>query len=152
MPMKRLIQQQILPVTLQEAWNYFATPGNLNEITPDDMIFEIMSDVPDKMYEGMFIEYRIRPMLNFPMKWYTEITHIREHEFFVDEQRVGPYKIWHHEHHFKAVDGGVLMTDILHYDIGKSIFGYMAGRLFVDRKVKSIFEYRFKKLENYFTK
>lgn len=150
--MKQLVQEQILPITLAEAWDYFATPHNLNEITPDNMTFEIQSDVPERMYEGMFIEYRIRPVLNVPLKWITEITHVKEQEFFVDEQRVGPYKIWHHEHHFKAVEGGVLMTDILHYDIGKSVFGYLAGVLFVHNKVKSIFDYRFKKLENYFAK
>lgn len=150
--MKQLVQEQILPITLAEAWDYFATPRNLNEITPDNMTFEIQSDVPERMYEGMFIEYRIRPVLNVPLKWITEITHVKEQEFFVDEQRVGPYKIWHHEHHFKAVEGGILMTDILHYDIGKSVFGYLAGELFVHNKVKSIFDYRFKKLENYFAK
>lgn len=150
--MKQLVQEQILPITLAEAWDYFATPRNLNEITPDNMTFEIQSDVPERMYEGMFIKYRIRPVLNIALKWITEITHVRHQEFFVDEQRVGPYKIWHHEHHFKAVEGGVLMTDILHYDIGKSVFGYLAGVLFVHNKVKSIFDYRFKKLENYFAK
>ena len=134
------MQQQILPISLAEAWDYFATPRNLNEITPDNMTFEIQSDVPERMYEGMFIEYRIRPVLNIPLKWITEITHVKEQEFFVDEQRVGPYKIWHHEHHFKAVEGGVLMTDILHYDIGKSVFGYQAGDLFFHKKVNSIFD------------
>ena len=152
MAIKKLKQEQILPITLADAWDFFATPRNLNDITPNNMTFEILSEVPERMYEGLFIEYRIRPLFNLPLKWITEITHVKEHEFFVDEQRVGPYKIWHHEHHFKAVAGGVLMTDILHYDIGKSVFGSLAGELFVHRKVKSIFEYRFKKLENHFTK
>lgn len=152
MAIKKLKQEQILPITLADAWDFFATPRNLNDITPNNMTFEILSEVPERMYEGLFIEYRIRPLFNLPLKWITEITHVKEHEFFVDEQRVGPYKIWHHEHHFKAVAGGVLMTDILHYDIGKSVFGSLAGELFVHRRVKLIFEYRFKKLENHFTK
>ena len=150
--MKRLKQEQFLPISLNETWQFFATPKNLNEITPDDMIFEIISELPDVMYEGLLINYRLRPMLNIPINWCTEITHIKEKEFFVDEQRKGPYNIWHHEHHFKAVEGGVLMTDILHYDVGKWIFGWTAGKLFVDKKVKDIFEYRHKMLETYFQK
>ncbi len=150
--MKRLKQEQFLPITLDEAWHFFATPKNLNEITPSDMIFEIVSVLPEKMYAGMLINYRLKPMLNIPISWCTEITHIKEKEYFVDEQRQGPYKMWHHEHHFKAVDGGVLMTDILHYDIGKWIAGWIASKLFVDKKVNAIFEYRTKMLETYFKK
>lgn len=150
--MKLLKQEQFLPITLDEAWDFFSTPKNLNEITPEDMVFEIKSDLPDKMYAGMFIIYRLKPMLNIPVSWCTEITHIQEKAYFVDEQRQGPYKIWHHEHHFKAVEGGVLMTDILHYDVGKWIAGTIASKLFVDKKVKAIFEYRTKILETYFKK
>ena len=150
--MKRLKQEQFLPITLDEAWQFFATPKNLNEITPSDMVFEIVSELPEKMYAGMLINYRLKPMLNIPINWCTEITHIKESEYFVDEQRQGPYKMWHHEHHFKAVDGGVLMTDILHYDIGKWIVGSIAGKLFVDKKVKAIFEYRTAMLQTYFKK
>ncbi len=148
--MHKLQQEQILPITLEEAWNFFATPKNLNEVTPKDLVFEITSEVPNKMYEGLIITYKIKPMLNIPINWATEITHIKEMEFFVDEQRKGPYNIWHHEHHFKAVSNGVLMTDILHYDIGKSIFGWIAGKLFVHQQVKKIFSYRYKVLEEYF--
>lgn len=145
-----LKQQQFLPITIDQAWAFFATPKNLNEVTPEEMVFEILSDLPDRMYEGLMITYRIRPMLNMPLNWVTEITHVREKEYFVDEQRQGPYHIWHHEHHFKAVEGGVMMTDLLHYDIGKSFLGWIAGKLFVHQKVKQIFDYRYKKLENYF--
>ena len=146
----KLEQTQFLPISLDTAWNFFATPKNLNEVTPTDMVFEITSNLPDKMYEGLMITYKIRPMLNIPINWCTEITHIKEREFFVDEQRLGPYNIWHHEHHFKEADGGVLMTDLLHYDIGKSICGWIAGELFVHKKVKEIFSYRYQVLENYF--
>ncbi len=150
--MRRLKQEQFLPISLDEAWEFFATPRNLNEVTPEDMVFEITSELPDKMYEGLMITYRIKPMMNIAINWCTEITHIKEKEFFVDDQRKGPYAIWHHEHHFNAVAGGVLMTDLLHYDIGKSIFGWLAGKLFVHQKVKHIFEYRYKALESYFSK
>lgn len=145
-----LKQEQFLRIGLDEAWSFFSTPRNLNRITPNDMTFEIMSDVPDVMYEGMLINYRLRPMFNIPFRWCTEITHIREKEFFIDEQRIGPYRLWHHEHHFKAVDGGVLMTDLLQYDIGKSMFGMIAGRLFVHRRIKEIFSFRYETLETYF--
>jgi len=146
--MTLLKQEQFLPITLDEAWHFFATPKNLNEVTPDDMVFEIRSELPDTMYEGLLIHYRLKPMLNIPVNWSTEITHIKEKVYFVDEQRQGPYKIWHHEHHFKVVSGGVVMTDILHYDIGKSVFGWLAGKIFVDRKVNAIFDYRHKALED----
>ena len=148
MQMKRLKQEQYLPISLDEAWSFFATPKNLNEITPDDMIFEIISELPDIMYEGLLINYRLRPMLNIPINWCTEITHIKEKEYFVDEQRQGPYNMWHHEHHFKAIEGGVLMTDILHYDIGKSVFGWLIGKLFVHKKVAGIFKFRYNALKN----
>jgi len=145
-----LKHSQFLPISLEQAWDYFATPSNLNEITPEDMSFKICSELPDKMYEGLFITYKVVPMFNIPLDWCTEITHIKDKAFFVDEQRVGPFSIWHHEHHFKAVEGGVLMTDILSYKIGKSIFGYIAGKLIVHKKVRNIFVYRSKKLETIF--
>ena len=144
--MKLLRSEQFLPITIQQAWDFFSTPKNLNVITPDDMVFTITSEVPDKMYEGLFITYKIAPLLNIPLDWATEITHINEPYFFIDEQRAGPYKIWHHEHHFKEVPGGVLMTDILHYDVGMSFLGKIAEFVFVDKKVKSIFKFREKKL------
>lgn len=148
--MIKLKQEQFLPITLDQAWHFFATPKNLNEVTPNDMVFEITSEIPDTMYEGLLIHYRLKPMLNIPVDWCTEITHIKEKEYFVDEQRKGPYKIWHHEHHFKPVQGGVMMTDLLHYDIGKSVIGWLAGKLFVHNKVKAIFDYRHKTLDKMF--
>lgn len=148
--MKTLKTETFLPMSIREAWDFFSSPKNLNAITPEDMVFEITSVVPEKMYNGLFITYKIAPVLNIPLDWVTEITHIEEPSFFVDEQRKGPYRIWHHEHHFKESEGGVIMTDILYYDIGKSIFGWMAGKLFVDKKVKGIFKYREEKLKQLF--
>ena len=135
-------QEQWLPISLQEAWDFFATPHNLNALTPKEVQFVITSDPPEKMYEGLIITYPIKPAAAFWMDWCSEITHIRELSFFVDVQRSGPYKLWHHEHHFEEKDGGVLMTDIVHYEIGKSILGWIAGKVFVHRKLKSIFEGR----------
>ena len=149
--MKKLQRTQIIPVSLDEAWVFFSAPENLNAITPKDMVFEITSELPPVMYAGMMITYRLKPFLNIPVKWCTEITHIREKAYFIDEQRTGPYRIWHHEHHFKEVPEGVMMTDILHYDIGKSVFGRIAGLLFVHRRVRQIFDYRAEALNRLFT-
>jgi ligand-binding SRPBCC domain-containing protein len=148
--MKRLYREQWFPISIDEAWDFFSSPKNLNDITPEDLVFEIKSEVPEKMYQGMFIIYSIKPLLNIPMKWVTEITHVEEKKYFVDEQRVGPYNIWHHEHHFEQKDAGVLMKDILHYDVGKSFLGTIASKLFVDKKVQAIFDYRYKVLEQRF--
>ena len=148
--MHRIRQEQWLPINLEAAWEFFSDPRNLDEITPPDMHFEITSPVPEQMYTGMIITYTIRPMLNIPMNWCTEITHLREMAYFVDEQRQGPYRIWHHEHHFKAENGGTRMTDLLHYEIGKSVFGWLAGQLFVHRRVQQIFDHRFQALEQRF--
>lgn len=149
---KQIKQDQLLPITMEQAWDFFATPKNLNEVTPKELDFKILSDLPERMYEGLIIQYKIKPMIGISVNWCTEITHIKEGTYFVDEQRDGPYKMWHHEHHFKQTEKGVLMTDILHYDVGKWILGRIASALFVDRKVNEIFEYRYKALEAYFCK
>jgi ligand-binding SRPBCC domain-containing protein len=137
-------------MTLEEAWSFFSSPANLNKITPDDLDFRIIGSLPDRMYQGMLIRYKIKPMLNIPVDWVTEITMIEDKSFFIDEQRKGPYKIWHHEHHFKAVDEGVLMTDKLYYDIGMGFLGRIAGRVWVDKQVEKIFTFRKKKLTELF--
>lgn len=139
-----------LPLSMEQAWDFFSSPCNLNEITPPDMTFNITSEVPDKMYEGLLITYKVSPMFNIPLSWVTEITHIREHSYFIDEQRKGPYRIWHHEHHFREVQGGVEMTDLLYYDVGKGFLGTIISALFVDKRVKQIFEYRGEKLTSMF--
>ena len=145
-----LKQEQFLPIPIEEAWEFFSTPRNLNKITPEKMVFKIISDVPEKIHEGLIINYKIKPMLNIAVDWCTEITQVSQPNFFIDEQRKGPYKIWHHEHHFKKVEGGTLMTDLLSYDIGMWIFGWVAGKIFVHSKVKQIFEFRRKVLEEFF--
>ena len=148
--MNTLIKEQFLPISLEEAWAFFSNPGNLNEITPPELEFRITSEIPAKAYPGLIITYRIKPMLNIPVTWVTEITHVQEPYYFVDNQIKGPYRTWHHEHHFRAVEGGVMMKDILYYDIGMSVLGWLAGILFVHNKVKAIFDYREEVLEKYF--
>ena len=150
--MKYLSFEQTLPITLEEAWAFFSTPKNLNLLTPPDIHFKILNDVPDKMYVGTMIIYEIKIFLNIEFNWITEITVVNDGNYFVDEQRKGPYNIWHHEHHFTKSGTGILMTDKLYYDIGKSVFGWLAGKLLVDKKVTGIFEYRRKRLEELFGK
>ncbi|MGL4630720.1 MAG: SRPBCC family protein [Leadbetterella sp.] len=150
--MRRLKTEQFLPISLERAWDFFSSPKNLNEITPKEMSFRILNELPERMYPGMLITYKVTPMFNIPLDWVTEITHVEEHKFFVDEQRLGPYSIWHHEHHFEAVNEGVKMTDILHYHVGLGPLGWIASKVFVDSKVNEIFDYRYKKLEELFPK
>jgi len=114
------------------------------------MGFHVKNQIPEKIYEGLMIEYTVTPLMGIPMNWITEITHVKDHEYFVDEQRKGPYKIWHHEHHFKVVEGGVEMEDILSYVLPLGILGKIAHALFVKSKVREIFDFRNKKVEEIF--
>lgn len=148
--MRELVFIQDLPVSLEAAWDFFSSPANLNEITPPDMHFEIIGQWPAKMYAGMFIRYKIRPMLNLPLTWVTEITQVKDRAFFIDEQRKGPYQIWHHEHHFEALPNGVRMTDKLYYSVGFGLLGKILGKLWVDAQVDKIFAYRKQILETRF--
>ena len=148
MKVKRKEWQQFIPRPLDEVWQFFSRPENLNEVTPGDMSFEILSPIVGiPMYEGMIIQYKISPFLSIKMDWVTEITHIREGEYFIDEQRFGPYALWHHQHHFQEQDGGVMMTDLLHYKVPYWIVGDIADALFVDRQIETIFSFRKKAIE-----
>lgn len=148
--MHTLERIQRLPITVEEAWNFFQSPSNLATITPDYMGFNIMSEVPDQMYPGLFIDYKVSPLLGIKMNWTTEITHVDVPKYFVDEQRVGPYAIWHHEHHFKAIRGGVEMLDRVSYKIPLGILGKIAHPIIVRPKLEEIFDYRFTKVEELF--
>jgi len=141
-----------MPITLDEAWNFFSSPLNLAKITPDDMKFVVTSDytADTKIYAGMIITYKISPLLGVKMNWMTEITHVKAGEYFVDEERFGPFALWHHEHHFKAIAGGVLMTDILNYAIPLGFIGRFANATIVSKRVKKIFEYREKAIREIF--
>ncbi len=150
--MYTLKRVQKLPISLDEAWKFFSSPANLQEITPEDMGFDIISEVPVEMYEGLFIHYKVSPLFGIKLDWTTEITHIRDREFFVDEQRVGPYSIWHHEHHFKEIEGGVEMTDIVSYQLPLGFLGKMMHPIMVKGRLNNIFDYRFQIVEEKFGK
>jgi ligand-binding SRPBCC domain-containing protein len=143
-----LQRTQQLPISLKEAWDFFSSPKNLKEITPAYMGFNILSGADKQMYPGQIIEYTVKPVLGIPMYWMTEITQVRDMEFFIDEQRVGPYKMWHHQHFFREVEGGVEMEDIIHYRLPMGPLGSIAHALFVRRQLEGIFTYRFKTLED----
>lgn len=144
---------QKIPVSLEKAWEFFSNPANLQTITPANMGFKVISQHHgDTMYAGQIIEYTVKPVLGIPMYWMTEITQVKDGQYFIDEQRFGPYKLWHHQHHFKTIPGGVEMTDIVHYRIPLGILGRLAHTLFVRKKLKTIFDYRYQKVEELFGK
>ncbi|MBT8189926.1 MAG: SRPBCC family protein [Bacteroidia bacterium] len=139
----QLNEKQFVPATIDEVWDFISSPANLKEITPDYMGFDITSkDLPEKMYPGMIISYKVSPLLGIKMTWVTEITQVREKEFFIDEQRVGPYSMWHHQHHIKPVEGGVMMTDIVTYQPPLGPLGAIANSLLIRKQLKEIFDYR----------
>lgn len=142
MKIYRLETFQKLPISQKEAWNFLSDPKNLKRITPDYMGFEILSGVADKMYAGQIIQYLVTPVMNIPTKWVTEITHVDEGNYFVDEQRFGPYSLWHHKHFLKPIPNGVEMVDIIDYKIPLGILGQLVHPILVAPKLKEIFEYR----------
>lgn len=150
MKIHQLEVNQKLPISLEEAWAFFSTPKNLDLLTPDDMSFKIISGAEQKAYAGQIITYKIKPMLNIAMNWVTEITQCVEGKYFIDEQRFGPYRFWHHQHHFHETKDGVKMKDILHYALPFGILGELMGNMFIHQKVLGIFSYREKKLQELF--
>ena len=148
--MYQLKRTQFVKTDLATCWDFFSSPNNLNKITPKEMGFDVLTEGVENMYEGLMIEYKVRPVLNIPLRWITEITHVKYQQYFVDEQRKGPYKIWHHEHHFKEVQGGVEMTDIVSYELPFGILGKMVHPLVVKKKLDQIFAYRFKVVDELF--
>lgn len=136
-------QEQKVNASLEEVWDFISTPANLKEITPDYMGFDITSkDIPKKMYPGMIITYIVKPIFGIKTPWMTEITQVKEKEFFIDEQRVGPYKIWHHQHFVEPIEGGVLMKDIVTYSPPFGFLGAIANKLLIRKKLQEIFDYR----------
>jgi len=143
----------MLPIPIEEAWEFFSSPKNLSKITPAQMGFEILYvSGGEKAYAGQIIRYKIKVLPWVTMHWVTEITHLKEPFHFIDEQRFGPYALWHHQHHFKAVDGGVEMTDEVNYSIPLGFLGRLAHWFFVGREVNRIFDFRFKTLEKLFSR
>ena len=130
---------------------FISSPANLKNITPEYMGFDIVSEnLPEKMYPGMMIAYKVSPLLGIKMNWVTEITHVKEPEYFVDEQRVGPYRIWHHQHHIQKIDEGVLMTDIVDYLPPFGLIGRMVNALVIEKQLAGIFNFRTQKLVEVF--
>jgi len=133
------------------AWEFFSRPDNLKNITPANLGFHIISRYHGtEMYEGQIIEYTVKPILGIPLYWMTEITHVQKHRYFIDEQRFGPYNLWHHQHHFKEIQGGVEMTDIVHYKLPLWFLGDIANGLMVKNQLKGIFNYRFEAVQKQF--
>ena len=145
---------QKLPISLEEAWEFLSSPYNLKTITPEHMGFKIKNDVKegDKMFAGQIIVYDITPLPLFKTEWVTEITHVENLKYFIDEQRFGPYDLWHHKHELVAIDGGVLMNDTIHYKIPFGILGQIANFMFIRKQLDTIFNFREEKLEALFGK
>ena len=146
MKIYRLQSLQKLPISREEAWQFLSDPRNLKTITPDYMGFEILSGGDKPMFSGQIIQYIVTPVAGIKTKWVTEITHVREGEYFVDEQRFGPYSLWHHKHFIKSIPGGVEMEDIIDYKLPFGIIGQLAHPFLVKSKLDEIFDYRKNKL------
>ncbi len=152
MKIYRLETIQNLPISQKKAWDFLSDPRNLKTITPDYMGFEIVSGAASKMYAGQILQYIVTPLLNIPLKWVTEITHVREGEYFVDEQRFGPYSLWHHKHFIKPIKNGVEMIDIVDYKVPFGLLGQLVQPFLVRPKLEEIFEYRKNSLDRIFGK
>jgi len=146
----QLRSEQLVNISLSEAWSFFSNPQNLAEITPKHMGFKITTPIGDKVYSGQIISYKVRPVANIPMNWVTEITQVEENKFFIDEQRIGPYSMWHHEHFFEQRDNKTLIKDIVSYKLPLGPIGQLAHLLFVKKQLHGIFSFRHQKLEQLF--
>ncbi len=151
MALYQFSRNQFIKASLEEVWNFIANPVNLQTITPDSMGFDILTaDLPTQMYEGLIIHYRVKPFPLYSTSWVTEITHIRPMQYFIDEQRMGPYKMWHHEHWVQPFEDGVMMKDLISYQAPFGVLGRLANRLFIGQRLKQIFDYREKALADHF--
>lgn len=150
MKLYQIKTKQKLPISVDKAWEFLSNPKNLKEITPKYMNFRILSGADRSIFAGQIIQYKVTPMLGISTKWVTEITHVKDKEYFVDEQRFGPYALWHHKHFIKKIDGGVEMEDVIDYKIPFGIIGQIAHPIIVKNKLKQIFKYRENKLKELF--
>lgn len=136
-------KEQLVHADLDALWEFISSPVNLKLITPEYMGFDITSqDLPEKMYQGMIISYRVSPLLGIKTTWVTEITHIQDREYFIDEQRVGPYSMWHHQHFLEPRENSVLMRDIVSYQPPFGFLGALANHIVIQHKLEEIFAYR----------
>jgi ligand-binding SRPBCC domain-containing protein len=143
---------QKLKISKSLAWDFFSNPNNLAEITPKELGFKVIYPIEERMHTGQIIAYKIKPLLGFPITWVTEITNVGNQSSFIDEQRFGPYKFWHHRHIFKDVKDGVEMTDIVHYAIPLGFIGRILNSLIIRKKLNYIFDFRFQILQEKFGK
>ncbi len=148
---RHLRREQFIPGDPARVWDFFATPVNLNKLTPSSVRFRILGDIPPRMFAGQIIRYHISPLPGLWLRWVTEITVAEEGVRFVDEQRTGPYKLWHHEHRFVPEKGGVRMFDHVSYEIGWGPFGWLAEKIWVERQLRKIFAYRFRRVAEIFS-
>ncbi len=149
----QLVRTQKSPVSVSEIWDFISAPDNLKEITPKQMGFIVTSNSGGgKMYPGMIITYKVSPLFGIKLNWMTEITHVKDYEYFVDEQRQGPYSMWHHQHKIESIEGGVLMTDIVTYQPPFGFLGAIANSLLIRTKLRQIFDFRTVVLEKRFGK
>jgi ligand-binding SRPBCC domain-containing protein len=145
--------EQKIPATIPVIWDFISSPKNLKIITPPHMGFDIITkNLPDKMYPGIIISYYVKPIIGFKMLWVSEITQVKNQEYFVDEQKIGPYRLWHHQHHIQPIVRGVLMTDIVNYSPPYGLIGKIANKIFIKHQLDEIFDFRTKKLVELFGK
>lgn len=147
-----LHREQFIPSSIASVWAYFATPRNLNDLTPPDMAFEILAGADEPMYPGQIIQYKVTVLPGMRTIWLTQITHVQEPIRFIDEQRVGPYRLWIHEHRFQPMNGGVRMTDHVTYALPYGPLGILVHKLFIRHRLEYIFDYRRAKIETLFGK
>jgi ligand-binding SRPBCC domain-containing protein len=152
MKLYQLKRSQCLPLAVDDAWEFFSRPSNLPRITPAWLNLTVTSSPPDAMHPGMIITYRIYPLFRIPMTWITEITHVRQPYFFVDEQRFGPYRFWHHQHIFTPAAEGIEMHDIVHYALKFGLLGRLIHGCWLRRRLEHIFDYRKKQLHEHLRK
>ena len=152
MKLTQLHFEQKKNTDLSNLWEFISSPKNLSKITPNYMDFNIKSKVPEQMYEGLIISYTVKPILGIKLNWVTEITHIKDKNYFVDEQRSGPYKMWHHEHILEETNDGIIMKDIISYIPPYGFIGLILNKLFIKKQVREIFQYRTKVLDKIFKK
>ena len=146
-------RELFINTSIDNIWEFASNPYNLSKITPTYMSFKIKTpNLNTSIYPGMIIEYTVSPILKIPMNWVTEITHVKEKSMFIDEQRFGPYKMWHHEHQFIKKNDGVIMKDIISYIPPFGIIGHISNKLFIEKQLKEIFDYREKVMNEMFNK
>lgn len=142
MVLYRIERSQVLPISIDTAWQFFSSPGNLPLITPPWLNLKIIGPVSAHMQAGMLIHYHVTPLFGLRMSWLSEITHVDAPRFFVDEQRLGPYRLWHHEHFFHRCDAGVQVDDIVTYALKYASMGTLVHAIWIQKRLQMIFDYR----------